>query len=43
MDALVVGMTDVDFMVVSMAKIKAMLHKRHGHFEVDTYTNPLTL
>jgi len=35
-DAIVVGLTKVD----SMAEIKVMLHKKHGHFEVDTYTNP---
>ncbi len=28
----------VDSMVEFMAKIKAMLHKRHRHFEIDTYT-----
>jgi hypothetical protein len=39
-DAIVAGLTKVDSMVDSMAEIKVMLHKRHGHFEVDTYTNP---
>jgi hypothetical protein len=32
----------VDSMVESMVEIKAMLIKRHGHFEVDMYTNPST-
>ncbi len=40
-DALVTRMTKVDSMVESMVEIKAMLHKRHGHFEVDMYTNLL--
>jgi hypothetical protein len=39
-NALVAKMTKVDSTVESMAKIKAMLHKRHKHFEIDTYTNP---
>jgi hypothetical protein len=38
-DAIITKMTKVD----SMAEIKAMLHKMHGHFEVDTYTNPSTI
>ncbi len=29
----------VDSMAEPMVEIKAMLHKRHGHFEVDTYTD----
>jgi hypothetical protein len=38
-DAIVVGMTKVDSMVESMAEIKVMLHKRHGHSKVDTCIN----
>ncbi len=41
MDALVARMTKVDSMAKFMAKIKAMLHKRHRHSEVYMYTNPL--
>jgi hypothetical protein len=41
-DALIARMTKVDSMAKSMAKIKAMLHKRHRHFEIDMYTNPST-